>query len=234
MRCSIGIGGIGGAVALGLAVSAFWAFSAVSAPLARADAAKPDAKPDWTRGLVLASAVGVADRHAPSPVAARGPARRAAEEAARKQLALALPGLPLAGGGTLAGRFEEAGVKARVDRALAAAIVVDAEPSTDGSWKVTLGVPIEAIRQALTGPRPVAASDSAGPEIVVVTLDRAVTPAVGYKLGTLAAPTIWVKEVPAWAKDAPRVAARAGKGGALEVADPKGSESTLFVIVSPR
>jgi hypothetical protein len=225
MGCSIGIAG---AVALGLAVSA------ASAPLARADAVKPDAKPDWARVLVLVSAVGVADRHAPSPVAARGPARRAAEEAARKQLARALPGLPLAEGGTLAGKLEEAGVKARVDRAIAAALVVDAEPSTDGSWKVTLGVPIEALRQALTGPRPVAASDPAGPEVVVVTLDRAVTPAVGYKLGTLAAPAIWVKDVPAWARDAPRVAARAGKAGVLELADPKGTGSTLFVIVSPR
>ena len=183
---------------------------------------------------MLASAVGIADRHAPSPVAARGPARRAAEEAARKQLAASLPALPLAEGGTLAGKLADAAVKARVDRAVAAALVVDAEPSTDGSWKVTLGVPIEAIRQAVTGPRPVPASDAEGPEIVVVTADRAVAPAVGYRLGTLAAPAVWVTDVPAWAKDAPRVAARAGKPGVLELAEPKGAESTLFVIVSPR
>jgi hypothetical protein len=232
MGDSIGAAISGGALAL--AALAALAVLAAPAPLAHADAAKPDAKPDWARGLVLASAVGIADRHAPSPVAARGPARRAAEEAARKQLAAALPVLPLAEGGTLAGKLEEAEVKRRVDRAIAAALVVDAEPSTDGSWKVTLGVPIEAVRQALAGPRPVAASDPAGPEIVVVLPDRAVTPAIGYKLGKLAAPAIWVKDVPAWAKDAPRVAARAGKAGVLELAEPKGSESTLFVIVSPR
>ncbi|HWU88142.1 MAG TPA: hypothetical protein VN253_12735 [Kofleriaceae bacterium] len=209
----------------------------VAASRARADAGKPEAKPDWARGLVLASAVGIADRHAPSPIAARGPARRAAEEAARKQLAAALPALPLAEGGTLAAKLADAAVKARVDRAVAAALVVDAEPSTDGSWNVTLGVPIEAIRQALAGPRPVPASDSEGPEIVVVNLavgNRPVAPAIGYKLGQLAAPTIWVKDVPAWAKDAPRVSARAGKSGVLELTDPKGSESTLWVIVSPR
>ena len=230
----MGVRALTGIVAVALAAAAV-------SPLARADSVKPEAAPDWARGLVLASAVGIADRHAPSPVAARGPARRTAEAAARKQLAAALPALPLAEGGTLAGKLADAAVKARVDRAVAAALVVDAEPSTDGSWKVTLAVPIEAIRQALTGPRSGPAfnaggpaSDAEGPEIVVITADRAVPPAVGYKLGKLAAPAVWVKEIPAWARDAPRVAARAGKPGVLELAEPKGSESTLFVIVSPR
>ena len=204
-----------------------------SAPPARADAPKAEARPDWARGLVIASGVGVANRQAPSPVVARGPARRAAEDAARKQLAAALPSLPLAEGGTLAGKLADAAVKARVERAVAAAITLDAEPSTDGSWKVTLAVPIEAIRQALTGPRPAPASDAEGPPVVVVEGARA-APAIGYKLGTLAAPTLWVKQVPPWAKDAPRVRARATAGGAIELTGPKGSESTLFLIVSDR
>jgi hypothetical protein len=211
-----------------------FALLALLALLARPGAARADAaRPDWARGLVLASAVGLADRQAPSPVVARGPARRAAEEAARKQLAAALPALPLAEGGTLAGKLGDPAVKARVDRAVAAAITVDAEPSTDGSWKVTLGVPIEAIRQALTGPRTAPASDVDGPPVVVVEGARA-APAVGYKLGKVAAPAIWVKQVPAWAKDAPRVQARGASGGAIELAFASGSESTLFVIVSPR
>ncbi|HWO25225.1 MAG TPA: hypothetical protein VNO30_41080 [Kofleriaceae bacterium] len=201
---------------------------------ARAEGAKPGgARPDWARGLVIATGVGVADRHAPSPVNARGPAREAALAAAQKQLAAALPALPLAGGGTLADRLGDAAVKARVDRAIAAAIVVDAEPSTDGSWRVSLGVPIEAIRQALTGPRAAPASDVDGPPVVVVEGARA-TPAIGYKLGPVAAPALWVKDVPAWAKDAPRVKARGASAGAIELADAKGTESTLFVIVEGR
>jgi hypothetical protein len=196
---------------------------------ARADAAKPD----WARGLVLATGVGIADRHAPSPVNARGPARRAAEEAARKQLLAAVPALPLAEGGTFAAKLGDAAVKARIDRAVAAAITIDAEPSTDGSWKVTLGLPIEALRQALTGPRPAPASDAEGPPIVVVEGARA-APAIGYRLGKVAAPALWVKDVPAWAKDAPRVRARGATAGVIDIADPKGSESTLFVIIAPR
>jgi hypothetical protein len=220
---------------VGAAIGAAVGAAIVAAPgPARADGARPGgAKPDWARGLVIASGVGIADRHAPSPVNARGPAREAAEAAARKQLAAALPALPLAAGGTLAGRLGDAAVKARVDRAIAAAIVVDAEPSTDGSWKVSLGVPIEAIRQALTGPRAAPASDVDGPPVVVVEGARA-TPAIGYQLGKVAAPAIWVKEVPAWAKDAPRVKARGASAGAIELADAKGSESTLFVIASGR
>jgi hypothetical protein len=211
----------------GLAILAVLSVLALSGA-ARADAAKPD----WARGLVIATAVGLADRHAPSPVVARGPARRAAEDAARRQLAAALPSLPLAEGGTLAGRLGDAAVKARVDRAVAGAITVAAEPGTDGSWKVTLGVPIEAIRQALTGPRPAPASDAEGPPVVVVAGARA-APAIGYRLGEVAAPAIWVKQVPPWARGAPRVRARGARGGAIELADAKGSESTLFVIVAP-
>jgi flagellar hook-length control protein FliK len=201
---------------------------------AKADGAKVDgARPDWARGLVIATGVGIADRHAPSAVSARGPARRAAEEAARKQLAAALPALPLAGGGTLAGKLGDAAVKARVDRAVAAALTLDADLSTDGSWKVTLAVPIEAVRQALAGPRPAPASDADGPPVVIVEGAKA-TPAVGYRLGKLAAPAVWIKEVPPWAKDAPRVKARGAGVGAIELADPKGSESTLFLILAPR
>jgi len=213
-----------------VAVSALIAASTVSAlsGTARAEGARSD----WARGLVIASAVGIADRQAPSPVSARGPARRAAEDAARKQLAAALPALPLAAGGTLGKHLADAAIKARVDRAVAAAIPLDAEPSTDGSWKVTLAVPIEALRQALTGPRPAPASDVDGPPIVIVEGAR-VTPAIGYKLGKLAAPAIWVQDIPAWAKDAPRIKARGASAGTIDLAEAKGSESTLFVIVAP-
>jgi hypothetical protein len=114
---------------------------------------------------------------------------------------------------------------------VAAAIPLDADPSTDGSWKVTLAVPIEAVRQALTGPRPALAADADGPPVVIVE-GAGAAPAVGYTLGKLAAPTVWIKEVPPWAKDAPRVKARGARGGAIELVDPKGTESTLFLILA--
>jgi hypothetical protein len=81
--------------------------------------------------------------------------------------------------------------------------------------------------------RPAPASDPDGPPVVIVE-GAQVAPAVGYRLGALAAAAVWVPQVPAWAKDAPRVKARGARGGAIELADAKGSESTLFVIVAPR
>jgi hypothetical protein len=59
-------------------------------------------------------------------------------------------------------------------------------------------------------------------------------PAVGYTVGGLAAPTIWAREVPAWAKDAPRIKAKGTSAGAINATPPKAAtESTLFVILTP-
>ena len=194
---------------------------------ARAD----DATIDWARGVITAGGVGIADRHAPSPAAARGPARRAAEDAARKRLAAALPALPLATGGTLRAKLSDPQVEARVARAVADAIAVEAEPETDGSWRVVMAVPLEAVRQAVAGPRPLERDDGAGPAIVIVE-GAAGKPAVGWKIGALAAPTLWVKDVPAWAKDARRIKAKSSHRGQLELAEAAGSASTLFVVIA--
>jgi hypothetical protein len=192
------------------------------------------AKIDWTSGTVTARGVGVANRHAPSPAAARGPARRLAEDAARKRLAAGVATVPLAGGGTLADKLGDAAVKARVDKAVANAIVSDATPETDGSWTVTMGVPLEALRQALAGPRKLVdrASDE-GPPIVVVE-NVAAAPGLGWTVDKLAAPTLWVKDakdVPAWAKGAPRVKATSATAGAIVTPGTKATASTLFVLV---
>ena len=184
------------------------------------------AEVDWARGLVTAEGIGVANRAAPTPASARGPARTRAEEAAKKKLAPQLPALPIAGGGTLADKLGDANVKAAVDRAVANAIVVSADPETDGSWRVTMAVPIEAIRQALVGARSLGGDD--GPAVVVV--EAKAKPAVGYKVGGLAAATVFVKELPAWAKDAPHVKAKSVKSGVIDVEVGKASEATLFVI----
>lgn len=185
---------------------------------------------DWATGLVTADGLGVADRHAPSPAAAREPARRAAEVVARKQLAAQLPALPLAAGGTLKDKLGDKQVAVRIAQAVERAVVVAATPHTDGSWNVTLGVPIEAVRQALEGPRKIAAADGDPPVVVVEGMTA--KPAVGVTIGGITGAALWVKEVPAWAKDAPRIKATATKAGAIELATKQGGAATLFVLVA--
>ena len=123
----------------------------VVASLTATAAAEPP-KVDWARGLVIADAVGVADRHAPNPAVARGTSRRGAEDAARKILAAEVAKLPVAGGGKVADKAKDVQVKARLDAAIATAIALDADPETDGAWHVTMAVPIEAVRLALDSP----------------------------------------------------------------------------------
>jgi len=201
------------------------------AAIAVAVPASARADVDWAKGLVAAQGIGLADRQAPNPAVARGPSRRKAEEAAKLALAAQLPALPLAAGGTLADKLTDATIKARVDRAVAAAIVVTADPETDGSWRVTMAVPIEALRQAITGPRTLPdKGDSSAP--VVVIEGATATPAIGTTVGGLAAPTLFVTAVPAWAKGAPKIKATASKPGAIEAAVPKTGPSTLFLIVT--
>ena len=197
-------------------------------------AAHASAEVDWEKGWVTAEAIGIANRTAPTPAAARGPARRQAEELAKQQLGPQLAKLPLAAGGTLATKLANTDTKGAIDRAIANAIVIAAEPETDGSWRVTMAVPIEAVRTALVGPRVLsrdAAADPAGPAVVVVESAGA-RPAVGYTFGKLAPATIFVKDVPAWAKDAPRLRAKSGKAGVVDVATGKATAATVFVVVT--
>jgi hypothetical protein len=210
---------------MGVTRAALVALVALTAP-AQADV-------DWAKGLVTAQGIGLADRQAPNPAVARGPSRRKAEEAAKLALAAQLPALPLAAGGTLAAKLTDAGIKSRIDRAVAAAISVGAELETDGSWRVTMAVPIEALRQALTAPRALPdKGDSAAPVIIVEGATAA--PAIGTTVAGLAAPTVFVAAVPAWAKDAPRIKATGSKPGAIEATAPRASEATLFVILTAK
>lgn len=201
-----------------------------------------DADVDWAAGQVTGKGLGVADRHAPSPAAAREPARRAAEDAAKKAIAAQLGGLPLAAGGTLKAKLADKAIAARIDLAVAAAITIDATPHTDGSWNVTLALPIEAIRQAIDGPRvlPPASTGSgsaaggngdADPPIVIIDGVNA-KPAIGYKVGGVAGATLWVKAVPDWGASAPHVKATGTKAGAIDIDKSVGGASTLFLVVT--
>jgi hypothetical protein len=199
--------------------------------IAASGSARADAKVDWARGLVIADAVGVADRHAPNPAVARGTSRRGAEEAAQKQLAAKLGELPLAAGGKVEDKAKDKLVKERLARAVEDAITLAADPETDGAWKVTMAVPIEAVRQAIAGPRTLGADGDKGLQVVVVEGATA-KPAVGWKVAGVEAPALWVTDAPAWAKDAPRVKATAAKAGAIEVAGIDATPATLFVIIT--
>lgn len=211
------------------------AAAGLAAALAAGDAAADRdagdaARVDWAAGRVVAGGTGIADRHAPSPAVALGTSRRGAEDAARRRIAAKLGSLPLARGGTLADRLGDAQVKARIDAAVDAAIPLAAEPETDGSWHVTLAVPLEAIRLALAAPRALAPAGDRGPEVVVVD-GVAARPAIGWTVAGIAAATLWVEDVPVWAKDAPRVTVRSARDGAIEAAGAPGTAATLYVIV---
>ena len=191
--------------------------------------ARADVKVDWAKGLVTADGVGVADRHAPNPAVARGTSQRVAEDAAKHAIAAEIAKLPLAAGGKLGDKLADKAIKARIDRAVDAATTIDAEPETDGSWRVVMAVPIEALRQAIAGTRALGAGD-AGPQVVVIDGVTA-KPAIGWKIGTLDPATLWVSELPAWAKDAPHVRAKSAARGAISVDGMQGSAATLFVIL---
>jgi hypothetical protein len=180
----------------------------------------------WATGMVTATAAGVADRHAPSPAVARGTSRRGADDAAKKLLAAEIAKLPYATGGTIAA---QAAAKDRIAKAIDAAVTVRAEPETDGSWNVTLGVPIEAIRQAIQGPRTLDPKGDHGPAVVAVDGVTA-KPAVGYTVGGMAAATVWADKAPA---GAPHIkASSVGKGAIVVDSGMTGTASSLFVIVS--
>ncbi len=207
------------------------AASGVAIAMLAPTAAAAPARVDWARGLVIADGLGIADRHAPSPAVARGTSRRAAEDAAKRELAGALANLPLATGGALGAKAGDPAVKARLDRAVDAAFAIAAEPETDGAWNVTLALPIEAVRQAFTGARVVGGAGDEGPAVVVVTGVKA-KPAVGWTIGGHSAATIWPAEPPAWAKGAPQVAGTVGAGGQIELAaGSNATDATLFVVI---
>jgi hypothetical protein len=199
-----------------------------------------DAHIDWARGLVIAGGIGVADRHAPSPAVARGTARRGAEDAARAAIATALAGVPLATGGTLGDKLADVAVHARIDRAVAAAITLDAEPETDGAWHVMLAVPIETLRSALTGERELPATGDAGATVLVVDNATAAAPGLGWTIraggSTFAAPIVWAATPPASAQHAPHVKATSAKAGVIDLGDGAAaagaSAATLFVVVT--
>ena len=199
---------------------------------------------DWTAGQLVARGLGVADRHSPSPATARPAARRRALADAARQLVRAAALVPRAAegaGGARALRKDE------LEALAAEAIVLSAEPLVDGSWRVSSALPLEALRQASAGARPLPAAGDApeAPSVVIVRAPAGTSPRLGVAIGdgktTVRGAALWASadldDVPlpkALLDAAPALdAERSGDG--LRVAKLAGaSDATLFVVVLPQ
>jgi hypothetical protein len=93
-----------------------------------------------------------------------------------------------------------------------------------------LAVPLEAVRQAIDGPRTLGAAGDDAAAVVVVD-GVAVPPGIGYRVGADGATTVFVADIPEWAHGAPRVHAKHAQKGAIELDRAVGGPATLFVIV---
>jgi hypothetical protein len=194
---------------------------------------------DWTTGQLLARGIGVADRHAPSPAVARDAARRRAIADATRALIAAAAQLPMANGQRLAKALDPAALAA----VAATAQVSAAEPLVDGSWRVELALPLEALRLAVAGPRPAPAADDTGPSVLIVQLSGKMAPALGVGFGdgkvVRRGATLWVEDqtdgIPLSAqtlRQAATVQAKGASAGTIRVprlADA--TDATLFVVV---
>jgi hypothetical protein len=192
--------------------------------LAHADVTTPGSpRIDWRRGLLLARAGAPADLRTPSARVARVGSERRARESARSALATAALTVPLASGTPLAGALSaDPAARARLDRAIARALDVSVDWSTDGSTMVTAGLPLEAIRLALTGPpAPPVAADTAPTALVIDARALAPKPALGWTLSAgaerYAGPTIFHTDA-AEADADPRLGPRPRKGTASKAA----------------
>jgi hypothetical protein len=170
---------------------------------------------DWSRGVVTVIGVGLADRHAPAPAVGRAASRRRADEDARAKLATALGEVPWITGekpGDLATR--EGWIEAH-------AVTLAADLAPDGSWRVTVGLPVEAIRLGLAGPRALPADgDAAKGAIVVDATKLDATPTGGATIGGAGAQVLWVDAPPPAALVGAKPEKRAAKAvtaGAVEV-----------------
>lgn len=155
-----------------------WSLMAARAPVSAEPIARADARGrvvDWSAGELRARGLGVADRRAPSPATARDAARGRALADAHRQLADAARALPWAGGGTLGDRVDDR----RLLELAARARVRHAEPLVDGSWRLELALPLEVLRQAVTGPRALALDEPSPPASAASPSPAAAPPGAG-------------------------------------------------------
>jgi hypothetical protein len=194
---------------------------------------------DWSTGQLIAHGFGVADRHAPSPAVAREAAQRRAIADATRELIDAAKALPLANGDPIGKVLSEA----KLAIAATEATLVSAEPLVDGSWRVELGLPLEALRVAVDGPRQVPRGGDTGPAVWIIRAPAGMSPTIGIGIGDGKAvrhgATLWAKgssggiPLPAEAlSHAPSMVAKRADGGILRVSRlGEVTDATLFVVV---
>ena len=183
---------------------------------------------DWSAGLLIAKAVGLADRRAPAPDVARAAARSRGVAQARLRLGAALLELPWANGKTTAAQLSAGQLTMLVD----AATVRMAQPQTDGGWHIELQLPVEVVRQAVSGTRALSHNgDDATVSVVVLDARKlSLQPSVGLQVNdggtTRACATRWVTQWPGASTKVGSVNA-----GLLEISKPVGIKPTTLCVI---
>ena len=158
---------------------------------------------DWTRGMILAVGAATGDLRAPSPAIARLTAQRRARAQAHERLLARASALQV-DDQTIAVHARDEQVAARLRDAVDHAIDVAIDHGSDGSIVLTAGLPLEAVRLAVTGipTSTVAASRPARKPPTAILIDaRGVLeqPALGLQIevdGTsYAGPAVFYREL---------------------------------------
>jgi len=202
----------------------------VVAILAVAGDAAADTTIDWAAGVIEVATVGTADRRAPSPTVARVGALREAEERASAQLLEAARALPLRSGTVGAAAVADPAIEAALVAAARPEVLVDekTEYLPDGSVRIRRALPIEAVRQAIDGPRVVEPAWNGKPakpasrELVVDARSLVVVPSIGIRVGPAVIVTKPPKKIGA--------KARGLDAGVLQL-DPQPDAGVLVVVV---
>jgi hypothetical protein len=165
--------------------------------------------------MVMVRVGAAADMRAPSPSVARVGAERAAREAARKRLRVAVRGLVTADGKRVSAIVDkDPGARRRLDGAIGRSLDLQVDYASDGSVLLEAGLPIEAVRSAVQGADAVpGGAESGDPAVTGLVVDArkvSVQPAIGLALRAgnevYRGPTVFVPSAELAAKDS-----RAGK-----------------------
>lgn len=138
---------LGGSIASAWAAPGAGSDARASAVVDTSDA---DAIIDWTRGMIVARGAAAADLRAPSPRVARVKATREAAQSARARLARRARGLPLAGSTVGALASADPAAEKRFKTAVERALRLSIDYASDGSVVLTAGLPLEAVRVAVS------------------------------------------------------------------------------------
>lgn len=125
--------------------------SALAAPTTVLDRSDKSAVIDWTRGMIIAAGAAAADLRAPSPRVARVKATREARTSAHERLMRRARALQLGARSVGAHADADGTVRTRLETAVDRALQLSIDYASDGSVVMTAGLPLEAVRVAVSG-----------------------------------------------------------------------------------